>query len=124
MGIHAEAAEIRRGKVYWQRSCGRLRSDGRPNSQKLGSLNSAAGQSVAFPQFAKRSGRVELAGFSTRARAFGGREYFSRRCCRSLCGTVSHRVTTRTLLWKAKSLSRATKAFALTYLLAKNNRPS
>jgi hypothetical protein len=62
-----------------------------------------------------------LAGFSTRARAFGGKEYFSRRCCRKVSAERSRiEFTTLTLLLESHSFPVYREAIALDLFTSKN----
>jgi hypothetical protein len=64
---------------------------------------------------------VELAGRSMRTRALGGKEYFSRRCCRKLSAERSRiEFTTLTLLLESNTFDVQLKAFALDLFTSKN----
>ena len=72
----------------------------------VGFLGRPVARKRALLMYSSRSGRVrvELTGFSTRARAFGGNENFSRRCCRKVSAERSRiEFTTLTLLLESNS---------------------
>src|ERR1700692_3993880 len=75
---------------------------------------------VSTPLASGRS-KVEWAGFSTRARAFGGNEYFSRRCCRKVSAERSRiEFTALTLLLESNSSQLWRQPFALDIFSSKN----